>query len=335
LVYTLKFEISLNIIYYSLISLYKRILLMTEKLFWENAYETKFTAKIKAIKGDGIVLDKTLFYPESGNQLSDKGYLEVKNSKVKIEKVSKKGDEILHHIQSGFIEKFTVGNTIKGEIDWNFRYGLMKAHSSQHIFSAVLKNKFDIDTLRAILSFEEVFLKISKKLNYNDLKTVLLEVNSICTSSKLEFSSKIITQNEAKNISSQIRSSIPDKHQVRLIEIHDLDLVCCGGTHVRYANEIGNLFLYEFKKGTEIRYYIGAKALQMNSNIIVDLLEIATKINTPIAKFSENISKRLELLESAQKLQKDLSFDYLDLVSKTPLKIINKILYFILPLILI
>ncbi|MFW9866873.1 MAG: alanine--tRNA ligase-related protein [Candidatus Thorarchaeota archaeon] len=298
---------------------------MTEKLFWKNAYETKFTAKVKTTNGDGIILDRTLFYPESGNQLSDKGYLEVKNFKIAIEKVSKKGDEILHHIQSDFIDKFSIGDTIKGEIDWNFRYGLMKAHSSQHIFSAVLKNKFDIDTLRAILSFEEVFLQISKKLNYNDLKRVLLEVNSICTSSHLEFSSKIINQNQAKNISSQIRSSIPDEHQVRLIEIQDLDLVYCGGTHVRYANEIGNLFLYEFKKGTEIRYYIGTKALQMNSNIIVDLLEIATKINTPIAKFSENVSKRLELLESTQKLQKDLSIDYLELVSKTPLKVINKI----------
>ena len=89
--------------------------------------------------------------------------------------------------------------------------------------------------------------------------------------------------------------------------------------------------MYDFKKGTEIRYYIGNKALQMNSNINVDILELATNINTPIAKFSENVSKRLELLENTQKLQKDLSFDYLEMISKSPLKVINKIPLFYIP----
>jgi alanyl-tRNA synthetase len=298
---------------------------MTEKLYWKNAYETKFTAKVKATKEDGVILDKTLFYPESGNQLSDKGYLKVKNLKVEIEMVRKEGDDIIHHIPYEFMDKLFVGDTIDGEIDWNYRYGLMKSHSSQHIFSAILKSKYDIDTARAILGFEDVFLQMSKKLNYDDLKKVLLEVNSICTSHNLEFSSRLITQEEAKNISDKIRSSIPEEHQVRLIEIDDLDLVCCGGTHVRYTNEIGNLFIYEFMKGTEIRYYIGTQALQMNSDIIVDILELTTNINTPIAKFSENVSRRLGLLESTQKLQKDLSIEYLEMASKIPLKVINEI----------
>ena len=56
---------------------------MSKKLYWKDAYETKFSAKVIAINEDGIVLEKTFFYPESGNQASDRGSLSIKNLKFK------------------------------------------------------------------------------------------------------------------------------------------------------------------------------------------------------------------------------------------------------------
>ena len=46
---------------------------MTKKLFWANPYDTHFEAEIIGIDEDGIILDRTLFYPDGGNQISDKG----------------------------------------------------------------------------------------------------------------------------------------------------------------------------------------------------------------------------------------------------------------------
>ena len=37
------------------------------------------------------------------------------------------------------------------------------------------------------------------------------------------------------------------------MEIEDLDLVCCGGTHIKDTNEIGKVYIYDFKRGNEIR----------------------------------------------------------------------------------
>ncbi|MFX1596628.1 MAG: alanine--tRNA ligase-related protein, partial [Promethearchaeota archaeon] len=139
---------------------------MTKKLFWENVYDTTFTAEVISVYEDGIILDQTLFYPESGNQASDTGYLKIKENNFKVEKVTKEGENILHHISSDFKYKINIGDKVEGEIDWNYRYGLMKAHTSQHIFSAVIKNMYNIDTVRAILNFEEVFLQISQDLDY-------------------------------------------------------------------------------------------------------------------------------------------------------------------------
>jgi len=301
---------------------------MTKKLYWDSPYETKFSAKVKSIEENGIILDNTLFYPESGNQLSDRGYIKIEDLKFKIEKVSKDGNDIIHHIPSDIKSKIKIGDKLEGEIDWQYRYGLMKAHSSQHVFSAVLKNTYDIDTMRANLNHEEVFLQTSQNLDYEQLKEILYEVNSICTSKNYRINAEIIPRTKAQKIADKIRSQIPNEPEVRLMEIENLDLVCCGGTHVQNTKEIGRLFIYDFKKGNEIRYYVGNKANLNSSNININLINLANSLNIPILKVRETVKKRLELLEDIQNQQNDLSYKFLDAISKSPYKVINSISLF-------
>ena len=191
-----------------------------------------------------------------------------------------------------------------------------------------IKNKYNIDTVRAILNFEEVFLQISQKIDYEQLKDILSEVNKICTTYNLKIDAKIIPRKEAEKASEKIRSVIPSESQVRLIVIEDLDLVCCGGTHVKNTTEIGIIFIYEFKKGNEIRYVVGNKALEMSSNMDLDLIALANDINSPVIKLKELIKKRLDFIENLQVQHKDLSIKLLESVSKSPLKIINNISLF-------
>ncbi len=303
---------------------------MTKKLYWETPYETKFVAEVKSIKENGIILDKTLFYPESGNQLSDRGYLSINNLRIEVKYVIKDGDDILHEISSDFKDKINIGDQVKGEIDWENRYGIMKAHTSQHIFSAVFKNKYNIDTERANLSFEEVFLKISQKIDYNQFKEILIEVNKICTSNNLKIKAKIVKHEEAEKMSEKIRSTIPREPQIRLIEIENLDLVCCGGTHVQNTAEIGNIFIYEFKRGNEIRYFVGNKAYLVLSNNNVDIINLSNELNTSIVKLKENINNRLQFINNLQRQYKELTFEFLKIISKSPILIINNISLFVI-----
>jgi len=301
---------------------------MTIKLYWESAYETQFTAKVISIKEKGILLDKTLFHPESGNQISDRGYLQINDLKIEVKHVVKEGDDILHQVSSEFKKKFNIGNQVKGEIDWEYRYGIMKAHTSQHIFSAVIKNKYNIDTERANLSFEDVFLKISQKIDYEQLKRILIEVNKICNTQNFSLNAKIIPREEAVKASEKIRSVIPDDSHIRLMEIKEIDLVCCGGTHVKNTTEIGTIFIYEFKKGNEIRYVVGNKALEMSSNMDLDLIALANEINSPVFNLKELLKKRIDHIENIQEQHKDLSIKLLESISKSPLKIINDVSFF-------
>ena len=118
---------------------------MTEKLYWKTPYDTSFKAKVIGVKEEGVILDRTLFYPQGGGQVSDKGVLDKEGLILKVETVSKEGNDIIHHISSNVESKIKIGDKVTGEIDWNYRYGVMRAHSSQHILSALIKNKFNID----------------------------------------------------------------------------------------------------------------------------------------------------------------------------------------------
>lgn len=301
---------------------------MTEKLYWEDAYQTQFKAQVKQIKEQGIILDKTLFYPESGNQASDRGYLIYGDHQFEVEKVTKENEEIVHHISSDFKTKINVGDKVNGKIDWDYRYGIMKAHTSQHIFSAVIKNKYNIDTLRAILNFEEVFLQISQKIEFEQLKIMLMEVNRICNSKNLKLNARILSRKETEEFTKEIRSTIPEEANIRLVEINNLDLVCCGGTHVKNTTEIGNVFIYEFKKGDEIRYVVGNRAIELSSNMNKDMIALANDISSPVDKLKDLLKKRLELLDNIQEQNRDLSIKLLESISKSPFKIIGNISLF-------
>ena len=48
---------------------------MTRKVFWENPYLIELEATVSYVKDNDIMLDKTIFYAQSGGQESDHGFI--------------------------------------------------------------------------------------------------------------------------------------------------------------------------------------------------------------------------------------------------------------------
>ena len=266
--------------------------LMTEKLYWSDAYQTKFTAKVIEVNNQGIILDKSLFYPEGGNQVSDKGIIRKDNHEFKVSYVSKDNITILHHLSNNFQEIIKVGDTIEGIIDWEYRYGIMRAHSSQHLLSAIFKNLFNIDTIRANISYEDVTLHIAKSITEDQIKTVLRTFLKMCTIESLELQSKILDRENSNKLTEEIRGDLSPEEDLRIIEIQEYDVNCCGGTHVKNTVEIGPCYFYDIKKNKEFKYYVGTKAI-----------ELFTKQNFEIIQFANLLNQQTENLLSIVKDQ--------------------------------
>ncbi|MBP3886067.1 MAG: alanyl-tRNA editing protein [Cellulosilyticum sp.] len=106
---------------------------MTQKLYYQDAYMTKFTGKVLSCEegknGIEVVLDQTAFYPEGGGQPADMGTLgDAKVSYVFIK------DEVIYHVVDKALE---IGSMVEGNIDFERRFDFMQQHSGEHIFQGL------------------------------------------------------------------------------------------------------------------------------------------------------------------------------------------------------
>ena len=102
----------------------------TKKLYYEQPEDFEFEAVVIDFFEGYAVLDQTLFYPEGGGQPADTGSLVGADSMTRVDDVVKVGDVILHHISGGLLQR---GERVKGMVDEERRFSLMRHHTATHI----------------------------------------------------------------------------------------------------------------------------------------------------------------------------------------------------------
>ncbi len=268
---------------------------MTKKLYWKVPYDTQFEAKIIKIIKEGIILDKTLFYPRSGNQANDIGHIIFNDGEFEVKNVFNEGEEIIHEIDPKELNKFKVGDIVKGVLDWGNRYALMKAHTSQHILSALFMNNYGINTSRAYIEAEEVMIQLEKDVEIHQLQEVFIEFFTLCSLKNIKIKPKLFSLDEAQKLGNKLRGNFPSGDLIRIVEIENLDLNCCGGTHIKNSTEIGPVLIIEFKKKRDIKYLLGNRAIQRFSQINMELLNLSDILNTPLENYARDVKKVIVL----------------------------------------
>ena len=231
---------------------------MTNLLYLKDSYLREFDALVKGhnVEQNGVLLDKSAFYPGGGGQLPDTGTLWVGESDYPVIRV-KRGNV---HVIKG--ELPPVGARVRGQLGWERRYKIMRTHTAMHILCGVIWRDYqasvtggNMDVLRGRMDFEferlapEVVVEIEKKIN--------LEVQA-ARAVKIE----ILPREAAFQIPDLIRTKInllpANIQEVRTVEIVGLDLQADGGTHVANTREVGAIKIakYKSKGGINKRLYV-------------------------------------------------------------------------------
>ena len=215
---------------------------MTHLLYQTDSYLREFDATVVRVEGDEALLDRTAFYPGGGGQPADRGVLRWEGDKSAVVGVRKAGEEIWHALEGGAPSP---GQLVRGAIEWERRYALMRAHTALHILCGIVWRDYgarvtggNMDVGRARMDFE--LEAMSGGFAEQMQEKVRREVEAA-----RPISVRILPRAEAFAIPDLIRTKInllPEGiREVRVVEIAGLDVQADGGTHVRNTSEVGEV----------------------------------------------------------------------------------------------
>ena len=215
---------------------------MTILLCHDDAYLKEFEATVLEVVGGGVALDRTAFYPGGGGQPPDTGTLTSGEREWRVKKLSRSGGELVHKLDS---EALAAGETVRGAIDWDRRYELMRTHTALHILCGVVWRDYgaqvtggNMKPLSARMDFELESMSASFAKEVEDL------INAEVRAAR-PVHIRTLPRREAFEIPDLIRTKInllPESiTEVRTIDIDGLDIQADGGTHVANTQEVGTI----------------------------------------------------------------------------------------------
>ena len=220
---------------------------MTEDLCSTDAYLRTCDSSVVEVRDDGVVLDRTVFYPRGGGQPGDSGFLRWEGGECRVTDTSKSRDDgaIMHAIDPATPSP-GAGTAVTAELDWDRRYQHMRTHTALHALSGVVFTDFGAKVTGgnmdsggvARMDFEldgisqEFGREVEERLNARLAEDVPVHVHFLPRAEALGDPDLIRTK----------VSLIPDSvDPIRVIDITGIDKQADGGTHVATSGEVGRV----------------------------------------------------------------------------------------------
>lgn len=208
---------------------------MTVELFRDDSYTKELDVIVSEVIPEGLIFDKTIFYPEGGGQPGDEGFLTSDKNKTRVLGTKYINQKLVHLVEE--TQDFKKNDKVKLELDWSRRYSHMQVHTCLHLLCSIIPYPVtggSIGDGRGRLDFD-LETKPNKEDVLNSLNKLISDDHTISISS--------ITDDELDQNPDLVRtmSVKPPRGSgtIRMIKIgEDIDFQPCGGTHVKKTSEI-------------------------------------------------------------------------------------------------
>jgi misacylated tRNA(Ala) deacylase len=236
----------------------------TKQLYLYDSYQKEFEAKIQSVTGSQVVLDQTAFHPLTGGVAHDTGTITKGNIQHRVLRVeiNRETKEITHILDAA--EGLSIGDVVKGTLDWERRHRLMRLHTAAHLIAAIMYRDYNalitggqVDCEQAKLDFNlprtdrEVFEDAVAKANKEVGKSTALKMYFLERTEALKM----------PGIVKLAERMPPQVKELRIVEIPGIDVQADGGPHIGNTREIGEISLVkiENKGKTQRRVYFTVK----------------------------------------------------------------------------
>lgn len=263
---------------------------MTEKLYYSDPFLKEFTAVVVNCEAEkehyAVILDCTAFYPEGGGQPADHGTL----GDAHVLDTRDRGGEVVHICD----KPLTIGETVRGEVDFARRFDLMQQHSGEHIVSGIICGKFGCDNVGFHVGKDTVTIDFNADITAEDLR----EVERLANRYIQEDHDISITYPSPEELAAlPYRSKKELTGAVRIVAFPGADCCACCGTHVMRSGQVGLvklLSVIKFREGVRIEMLAGNRAIDHYTTI----LEQNTRISQALSAKPHETAAAVERLQA-------------------------------------
>jgi|TARA_B100001094_G_scaffold270965_1_gene276037 misacylated tRNA(Ala) deacylase len=212
---------------------------MTEELFKEATYSKTADAKVCRVMDEGVILDRTIFYPEGGGQPGDMGSFRLQDGQdLNVTNTVKTPNGILHILNANKGEMI-VGQGVTMNIDWERRFRHMRMHTALHLLCSQVEGAVTggaIGAQKSRLDFNIPGERPEKEELEEKMNTLIADDHELSiswiTDEELEANPDLVRTMSVKPPMGTGR--------IRMVRIgENIDFQPCGGTHVKSTREIG------------------------------------------------------------------------------------------------
>jgi alanyl-tRNA synthetase len=288
---------------------------MTDRLYYHDSFLYDFDAEIEELpqsQRPAVILNRTAFYPTSGGQIFDIGVISTDSGQHKVTEVADREDGRIVHYLEVPPKDLKPGMRVRGQIDSTRRRDHMQQHSGQHVLSAAFVRLFNMATVSFHMGDDYCSIDLdAPALTKDQVEQAERLANEIILENR-PVEIRFVTRDEAANLG--LRKLPPaERDQLRIIDIQDLDLSACGGTHVRQTGQIGCILLRKTEKvrqGFRVEFVAGQRAVATARQDFATLTETAALFSAQIYDVPQLAAKSLEEIRTLRK-QKEESQDEL------------------------
>jgi misacylated tRNA(Ala) deacylase len=211
---------------------------MTELLYLHDSYLREFDATVTATDEDAVVLDRTAFFPGGGGQPADTGSLRWAGQEARVIEMRRAG-EVIWHVLGGPVPQ--PGVSVRGTLDWDRRYAIMRHHSALHILVGTVYRLFAARVTGGAIYPDRARMDFSlEDLSKERIEAIAQETNRVIAEDRrivVRFVSR--EEFERSDLVRLARDLVPkDVERIRVVDIEGYDAQADGGTHVAHTSEI-------------------------------------------------------------------------------------------------
>ena len=296
---------------------------MSDRLYYADPSLASFDAHVSDIRELShthgrslwqIALDRSAFYPTSGGQPHDTGVLTATSSggallEAPILAVEEdEQGEVWHTTPKPLL----AGTLVRGYVDWSRRRDHMQQHSGQHLLSAVVYRQLGAATLSFHLGEMTSTIDLAREaISPEELERVEDAVNEIIAENR-PVTMRTIPRVEAEMLlAAGTLHKLPDREgEIRLIEIDEIDVNACGGTHVEATGQIGGLLIRgteRMRQGVRVEFVCGIRAIVTARQDLITLTRTAAALSVGRIDVGDAVDRLLAEGKAANKGRQKLT----------------------------